>query len=118
MCQIDFVLEMECSPLGGMLPLPCETFKHTFLRCESGIIFAKTSVNYSACAVLFFEIFEKSFLPLRKIRQERLRCMHDSEWDVKSTHCLDNRLLTLRGLPGNTSKLPSPNFRFDLWSMA
>jgi hypothetical protein len=64
MGQIDFVLEMECSTLGGTLLLPRETFKHTFFRCESGIIFSETSVNDSAGAILFFELFEKSLLPL------------------------------------------------------
>jgi len=78
MGQIDIVLEMECSTFGGTLPLPCETFEHTFFRGESGVIFAEPSVNDSACAALLFELFEKSFLPLR-LNKERLICMHGSE---------------------------------------
>jgi hypothetical protein len=70
MGQIDIVVEMEGGTLGSALPLPRETFKHTFFRCEGGVIFAKTSVNNSAGAVFLFELFEKSFLPLRSDKKD------------------------------------------------
>jgi len=70
MRQVDFVVEMECGALGSALSLPRETFKHTFFRCESGVIFTKTSVNNPACAVLLLKLFEKSFLPLRTDKKD------------------------------------------------
>jgi hypothetical protein len=63
--QLDFVFEIECSTLGGALPLPRETLEHTFFWCESWVIFTEAPVKDSACAVLLLELFQKRFFSLR-----------------------------------------------------